>query len=61
MRNEPKIIKIQGIVRGFLQRKVNRMANEFIEPKPQVSHRSREKFGGGHFMLNKGKPLPAGS
>lgn len=33
-RNESKVIKLQSVVRGFLQRKVNKMANELIDPKP---------------------------
>lgn len=36
------------------------MANDYIDPHPQVSHRSREKVPGGQFMQNKGK-LPANS
>lgn len=48
-------------MRGFLQRKVNKKANEIVEPKPQPSHRSREKCPGGGKMGNKGGALKGNS
>lgn len=32
--NEVKIVKMQARVRGFLQRKVNKKANDVCDPKP---------------------------
>ena len=62
-KNEDKIIKMQANVRGFLQRKVHKQANEFADPKPNISHRSgREKIAGNKNMLqNKGKPVLQGN
>ena len=40
-KNIKSIIKMQGIVRGYLQRKVNKIANDIMDPKPQMSNRSR--------------------
>jgi hypothetical protein len=34
-KNEKQIIQMQANVRGFLQRKVNKIANDFVDPKPQ--------------------------
>lgn len=36
------------------------MAHDCVDPKPQVSHRSRDKLPGGFNMLDKGKPLGQG-
>ena len=33
-RHETKIIKLQALFRGFMQRKVYRLAHDYIEPKP---------------------------
>ena len=52
---------MQGIVRGFLQRKVNKIANDILDPKPQMSNRSRQKVAGGKQMENKGKPVMNGN
>jgi hypothetical protein len=59
--NTDQVIKIQANVRGFLQRKVNKIANDLVEPKPQQSHRSKDKLAGGKQMENKGKPLLNGN
>lgn len=60
-KHEKQVIKLQAHVRGFLQRKVNKIANDFVDPKPQHSHRSRDKLPGGKKMENKGKPLMNGN
>lgn len=54
-------MKLQAVIRGFLQRKVNKIANDFVDPKPKQSHRSREKLPGGKNMENKGRPLMKGN
>jgi len=33
-KNVKKIVKMQANVRGFLQRKVNKIANDIVDPKP---------------------------
>jgi hypothetical protein len=57
-KNEKKILKLQAVVRGFLQRKVNKLLKDVMEQKNQ-SNRSREKVPSGN-VFSKGKPLPNG-
>jgi hypothetical protein len=60
--NEPKVVKVQAHVRGYLQRKVNKIAKDLVDPRPQLSHRSRDKMPGGKNMAeNKGKVVPGNS
>jgi len=44
---EKKIIKLQAVVRGYLQRRINKMALDFVDPQAENSHRGREKCAGG--------------
>ena len=60
-KNTDSIIKLQALFRGYLQRKVNKIANDFVDPKPQLSHRSRGKAAGGKSMENKGKLVLKGN
>lgn len=55
-KNEDKIKKVQANIRGFLQRKNNKIIKAYEDPKPQLSHRSqKDKYAGGKNFINKGK------
>ena len=43
-------------MRGYLQRKLNKIDQDIADPKPQISHRSRDKIAAGRNLAeNKGK------
>lgn len=54
-RNEAKVIKIQALVRGFIQRKHDRNLRDVLHPAPKMSHRSNFRAGGSNVLQNKGK------
>ena len=47
---------MQANVRGFLLRKKNKCNANEVEAKPQLSNRSKRKYGGGDILSKKGKP-----
>jgi len=33
-KDEKKVIKVQAVIRGYLSRKVNALANDMVDPRP---------------------------